>query len=86
MVATETTQQSKHLSGQEGDEGATSSHDRSGESQKEARIRKPPILTAKAHTRTGTLNVRTLYSTGKLAIHESNWCRSMRQPTLPAIG
>ena len=39
----------------------------SGESRKEARARKPRILMAKSCTKIGTWNVRTLYSTGKLA-------------------
>jgi exonuclease III len=39
----------------------------SGESRKEARIRKSQILTTKEQTRIGTWNVRTLNSTGKLA-------------------
>ena len=39
----------------------------SGESRKEARAWKSQLLTAKSHTKIGTWNVRTLYSTGKLA-------------------
>ena len=38
-----------------------------GESRREARVRKSQIPTAKEQTRIGTWNVRTLYSTGKLA-------------------
>ena len=39
----------------------------SGESRKEARVRMSQLLTAKSNTQIGTWNVRTLYSTGKLA-------------------
>ena len=46
----------------------------SGESRKEARARMSQLLTAKSNTKIGTWNVRTLYSTGKLAqvINEMN--------------
>ena len=71
--ATETTQQNTYQPRQDGDERG---HDRSvmvsqmkgpGEIRKEARAWKSQLLTAKARTKIGTWNVRTLYSAGKLA-------------------
>jgi len=66
-MATETTHQ-KRYTGQKGDEEVNNSLIMEpSESRKEARIRKAQILTTKEQTRIGTWNVRTLYSTGKLA-------------------
>jgi len=71
--ATETTQQKTYQSRQDGEERG---HDSSlmvsqmkgpGEIREEARAWKSQLLTAKARTKIGTWNVRTLYSTGKLA-------------------
>ena len=65
--ATETTQQ-QHTTGKEGDERvADSLMMGSGESRKEAGVRKPRFLTPKSPTKIGTWNVRTLYGTGRLA-------------------
>jgi len=67
ILATETTQQ-KRDTGQKGDKGAIPPlMMETGESRKDMRVRKAQILTTKAQTSIGTWNVRTLYSTGKLA-------------------
>ena len=70
--ATETTQQKAHQLRQEREEGGQDStvmisRTDSGESRKEARALKSQLLTAKSRTKIGSWNVRTLYSTGKLA-------------------
>jgi len=71
--ATETTQRKTHQLWQEREEGGQDSTvmisrmKDSGESRKEARALKSQLLTAKSPTKIGTWNVRTLYSTGKLA-------------------
>ena len=52
------------------------------ESRKEARDRKTQLLTTKSTTRIGTWNVRTLYSTGKLA----QVINEMRRYNLDVLG